>query len=107
MVTTLLAVYVIWDARQFAREPLAAIRRDRAQVEPLRVRGAVNALGLLTVVAAVVMLPAPFREIAIVAVAAVSLWKTPHAIRRANGFTATSATIPNCSDAKKWTKPSL
>lgn len=88
MTVALLAAYVIWDAREFAREPLAAIRRDRAEREPLRVRGAGNALLLAGVVLAVAALGAPLREAAIVALAALSLWKTPRAIRRANGFTA-------------------
>ncbi len=43
---------------------------------------------LLGVVGAVAILHAPFREAAIVALAALSLWRTPGAIRRANGFTA-------------------
>jgi Na+/H+ antiporter NhaD/arsenite permease-like protein len=88
MVGTLVAAYVLWDNRQFAREPLAAIRRDRAEREPLRVRGAANGIGLAGIVLAVAGLAAPLREAVIVSLAAVSLWKTPRAIRRANGFTA-------------------
>jgi Na+/H+ antiporter NhaD/arsenite permease-like protein len=52
------------------------------------VRGAANALALAGIVLAVAVLAAPFREAAIVALSALSLWKTPRAIRRANGFTA-------------------
>ena len=88
MVAVLLVTYVVWDSRQFAREPLAALARDRSRVEPLRVRGAVNAVGLVGVVLAVACLRAPLREIVIVALGALSLWRTPRAIRRANGFTA-------------------
>jgi len=88
MVVALLVTYVVWDAREFAREPLAAIRRDRAEREPLRVRGAGNALALAAVVLAVAVCAAPLREAVIVALAALSLWRTPRAIRRANGFTA-------------------
>jgi Na+/H+ antiporter NhaD/arsenite permease-like protein len=84
----LLAVYFVWDTRQYAHEPIAALARDRAQLEPLRVRGARNALGLAAVVLAVAFLHAPWREIAIVAVAGASLLFTPAAIRRANGVTA-------------------
>jgi Na+/H+ antiporter NhaD/arsenite permease-like protein len=87
MVLVLLAVYVVWDTRQYAREPMAAIARDRRQVEPLRVRGAVNALWLVGVVLAVAFLRAPLREVAIIALSAISLWLTPRAIRRDNGFT--------------------
>ncbi len=88
MVAVLLGFYVAWDAREYAREPMAALRRDRARVEPLRVRGAANALGLAGMVLAVALLHAPLREVAIVALAAASLGLTPREIRRANRFTA-------------------
>jgi Na+/H+ antiporter NhaD/arsenite permease-like protein len=88
MNAALLAVYLIWDTRAYAQETPAARRRDRVEIEPLRVRGALNFLGLALVVCAVAFLHAPWREIAIVAVAAVSLRLTPSAIRRANQFTS-------------------
>ena len=87
MVGTLLVIYLMWDSAQYAREPIAAIRRDRTQLEPLRVLGAVNALWLVGVVLAVAFLRAPVRELLILALAGISLWKTPHTIRRANRFT--------------------
>ena len=88
MIGALLAVYYVWDRAQYAREPAAALRRDRSSVEPLRVHGGVNALWLLGVVAAVALLHAPLREVAILALGGISLWRTPGDIRRANGFTA-------------------
>jgi len=88
MVGVLLLTYFAWDTFLYTREPLAAIRRDRARVEPLRVRGALNGLGLAGVVLAVAFLGAPAREAVLVALAAASLWRTPREIRRANGFTA-------------------
>lgn len=88
MVTALLVVYLIWDTLLHRRERPAALRRDRTQVEPLRVDGGLNALGLVGVVAAVAFLPAPARELTIVALAALSVWRTPAAIHRANQFTA-------------------
>jgi Na+/H+ antiporter NhaD/arsenite permease-like protein len=88
LVGALLAVYFVWDSIQYVREPIAAIRRDRAQREPLRLRGAINGLWLLGVVLAVAFLHEPVREIVILALAGLSLWQTPRAIRRANGFTA-------------------
>jgi Na+/H+ antiporter NhaD/arsenite permease-like protein len=88
MLALLLVVYFVWDSIQHAREPLAALRRDRAQIEPLRVRGMTNALWLAGVVLAVAFLHEPWREVVIVALAALSLWRTPRQIRRANGFTA-------------------
>ena len=87
MVAVLLAVYAVWDTIEHRREPARARARDRAQIEPLRVDGGANAFALLGVVAAVATLGAPGRELAICALAAVSLWRTPLAIRRANGFT--------------------
>src|SRR2546428_5835092 len=51
--------------RGYAHEPLAALRRDRAEIEPLRLRGGLNALGLALVVLAVAFLHAPWRGIAI------------------------------------------
>ncbi len=88
MLVALLAAFFVFDSVQFAREPLAAIRRDRSHVEPLRVRGGLNAVWLVGVVLAVALLAAPWRELLIVALAAVSLKLTPHRIRRDNGFSA-------------------
>jgi Na+/H+ antiporter NhaD/arsenite permease-like protein len=83
----LLATYFAWDTRAYARETPSARRRDRTDIEPLRVRGGWNALALGLVVLAVAFLAAPWRELAIVALAGVSLWWTPSTIRRANAFT--------------------
>lgn len=88
MTGVLLIAYFVWDSLAYTREMLGALRRDRAEVEPLRVSGGLNALWLLGVVGAVALLRAPLREIAIVALATLSLWRTPGAVRRANGFTA-------------------
>ena len=88
MSAVLLVIYYAWDTRVYARETPTARRRDRAQIEPLRVRGALNAVGLGVVVLAVAFLHAPWRELAIVTVAALSMWLTPAAIRRANAFTS-------------------
>jgi Na+/H+ antiporter NhaD/arsenite permease-like protein len=86
MVVVLIAAFFLIDSVQFSREPLAAIRRDRARIEPLRVYGGLNAIWLVGVVLAVAFLYAPWREVTIVALAAVSLWLTPQRIRRDNGF---------------------
>src|SRR6266704_1056059 len=83
-VVVLLALYFVWDTRQYTREPIAALRRDRTQIEPLRLRGALNVLWLGLVVLAVAFLREPWREAGIVVLAAVSLWRTPRAVRRAN-----------------------
>jgi Na+/H+ antiporter NhaD/arsenite permease-like protein len=88
MTASLLLLYYVWDTRHHARETRAALRRDRTQIEPLRIRGALNGLWLAGVVAAVAFLGAPGREVAIAALAAISWWRTPAATRRANQFTA-------------------
>src|SRR5687768_6833443 len=58
MIVVLLAVYVAIDSRAYAREGLGALRRDRAHIEPLRVRGLGNLGGLGGVVLAVALLGA-------------------------------------------------
>ena len=88
MVVLLLVAYFVWDSRAYTREPLAAIRRDRTELTPLRLRGGANALALAGVVAAVAFLQAPMRELAIVGLAALSYWRTPAAIHHDNGFTS-------------------
>ncbi len=88
MVGMLLLVYFVWDSTQYVRERVEAIRRDRARVEPLRVRGVLNMLWLVGVILAVAFLREPVRELAMLALTAISLRQTPREIRRANGFTA-------------------
>src|SRR5438477_4102762 len=75
MVTALLVLYVVWDTRQYAHESMAALRRDRAEIQPLRLRGGPNVLGLALIVLAVALLRAPWREVAIAAVAGGPLWQ--------------------------------
>jgi len=88
MVGMLLLVYFVWDSTQYVREHLAAISHDRTRLEPLRVRGAWNVLWLAGVVLAAAVLREPVRELAMFALTAMSFWRTPGEIRRANGFTA-------------------
>jgi Na+/H+ antiporter NhaD/arsenite permease-like protein len=88
MVVALLAAFFVYDSIQFSHEPLAAIRRDRAHVTPLRLAGGLNAVWLVGVMLAVALLHAPWREVAIVALSVVSLRLTPSRIRRDNGFSA-------------------
>ena len=87
MVGVLLLAYFVWDTTQYTRESIAAIRRDRTQVQPLRVRGVLNGLWLVGVILAVAFLHEPAREAAIIGLVILSLWQTPAEIRRANGFT--------------------
>ncbi len=82
-----LAVYVAWDRRAYAGEARADRRRDAFEVRPLRVTGKANAFLLLGVLAAVALLRAPWREVAILAFSAVSYAGTDPEVRRANRFT--------------------
>jgi len=75
------------DSIRFTREPLRALARDRGERRPLRLEGAQNLLWLGGVVLAVALLDAPWREAAMVGLAALSWWRTPRALRAANGFT--------------------
>jgi len=83
----LLAIYYLWDRRAYARETPADRLRDRLEVRPLRLAGKENFGLLLGVVIAVAFLRAPWREAAMLVLAAASLWRTPRDQRVANRFT--------------------
>ena len=83
----LLAVYYLWDRRAHAREPIAAVARDRTAIRPVRISGKRNLALLLVLIASVAGLPSPHRETVMLAVAAVSLAATPKAVHQANRFT--------------------
>jgi Na+/H+ antiporter NhaD/arsenite permease-like protein len=87
-VGSLLLAYFVWDSRAYRQERPAALRRDRVEVTPLRLRGALNAAWLLAVVLAVALLRPPEREVAMAGLAALSLALTPRAIHRANAVAA-------------------
>jgi Na+/H+ antiporter NhaD/arsenite permease-like protein len=81
-----LLVYVVWDRRAYAREAAADLRRDQVKVRPLSVAGQENLVLLGGIVLAAAFLQAPWREAAMVALAVISLRRTPEALRRANHF---------------------
>ena len=85
--TLVLATYYLWDRRAHGRETPAAIALDRTAVRPIRVTGKRNVVLLLAVVASVAWLHAPYRELAMAVVSAVSLAVTARAVREANRFT--------------------
>ncbi len=86
-VSVLLAVYVLWDIRAHAREARTDLRRDFYEVRPLRVAGKENLVLLGGVLLVVAVLQAPWRELAIVALAVVSYRRTDPELRKANHFT--------------------
>jgi len=86
-VALLLAVYAAWDARERKREARADLKRDFYEVRPLRLAGRFNLALLGGVLAAVALLPAPWRELAILALAFYSYRRTDPALHQANRFT--------------------
>src|SRR5262249_693943 len=98
----LLALYVVWDTRQYRHEPAATRRRDIVDIEPLRLRGGLNALPLVLVIVSVAFLRAPWREIVMVACAAVSLWRTPAPIRP--GAAPRGPPVTTASPPRPWSK---
>ena len=80
-VALVLAVYVAWDLRAYARESRADRREDRLAVRPLRMAGKKNLVLLAGVVLAAAFLQAPWRELAMVALAVVSMVDTPRDLR--------------------------
>jgi Na+/H+ antiporter NhaD/arsenite permease-like protein len=83
----LLVVYYLWDRRAHARESLPDRVQDEIQVRPLSLDGTPNLALLAGVVASVVWLPAPYRELAMAVLAGVSLAITSKALRADNRFT--------------------
>ena len=81
-----LFIYYVWDTRAYARESVAARREDRLAVRPLRVAGRENLLLLLGIVLAAAFLEAPWREVAMIGLALLSLARTDPELRKANHF---------------------
>jgi Na+/H+ antiporter NhaD/arsenite permease-like protein len=76
----------IADRRAYAREPEAALAKDKTQIEPIAIRGRRNVALMLAIVPAA-MLPFGWREAAMLAIALGSLAVTPRAVHEANAFT--------------------
>jgi Na+/H+ antiporter NhaD/arsenite permease-like protein len=83
----LLIIYFVWDRRAYAAETPARQRADRAQRARLRLEGWEHLGYLAGVIAAVAGLGSPYREGAMIALAAISYARTPAAISHANRFT--------------------
>lgn len=82
-----LAVFYFRDRRAWAREE-AAVRAVRLARPAIRLEGWVIGVPLLVgvVVAILLRLPAPWTEIILLALTGTSVWRTPRALREANGF---------------------
>jgi Na+/H+ antiporter NhaD/arsenite permease-like protein len=84
-VSYLLAALYVVDRRAYATESRVALVDDTQRVEPVRVLGWAN-VGLLLCVVGTVFLSAPIREVAMVALAAVSFFVGSREARRKNEF---------------------
>jgi Na+/H+ antiporter NhaD/arsenite permease-like protein len=82
----LLTFYWI-DTVQYRREIRTTEILDRIHIEPVRIRGAANFAGLLGVLALVLWVPTPWRELGMVALAVAAYFATPRNFREANRFT--------------------
>ena len=85
-VVILLAIYYVWDTKAYARETVEDRREDRLALRPLRVAGKENLLWLLGIVLSAAFLGAPWRELAMVTLATVSMLRTQKELREANHF---------------------
>ncbi len=85
-VVVLLALYYVWDHWAYARETVEDRREDRLAVRPLRVAGKENLVLLTGIVLAAAFLQAPWREVAMVALAVASMVRTPKELRESNHF---------------------
>jgi len=83
----LLAIYFIWDTRVHKKEPPERLALDATKIKPLRVVGKENLVLLGGIVAAAAFLSAPWREIAMVALATMSWLRTSEHVHHANHFT--------------------
>ncbi len=81
----LLALFYAIDARAYRAEAPEDIARDKASVDPLRVRGLPNVALLFGVIGAV-FLDTPWRESAMVALTLVSIFAVSKKAREENGF---------------------
>lgn len=84
-ITYLLVVFFLVDRRAYRLEADKDIAADKREVKPLRVRGGVNAVFLVGVVAAV-FLPTPWRELTMINCALGSVFLGPADARKANMF---------------------
>ncbi|MCC7293114.1 MAG: sodium:proton antiporter [Phycisphaerales bacterium] len=99
----LLMVYYFWDRAAYRHETLRDLVLDETQVRRLTLRGGGNLLLLLGVVLCVALIkpgealpgtalvaPHFLREMAMLGMVAVSLWRTPSSVREANQFNYTA-----------------
>jgi Na+/H+ antiporter NhaD/arsenite permease-like protein len=83
----LLVIYFIWDTRVHQRETPERLALDASAIKPLRLIGRENLALLGGIVLAAALLSAPWREMAMSALALLSWLRTSRHIHHANHFT--------------------
>ncbi len=83
----LLSIYYFLDVRRHSTEEYKDLLRDEAEQVPLRLAGRLNFLFLGAIVAAVALMPSPYREALMLGAAALSHLATAKSIREENEFT--------------------
>jgi Na+/H+ antiporter NhaD/arsenite permease-like protein len=86
-VAILLVIYFLWDKEQHARESFGRRRADHERQRSLHIHGEENFVYLAGLIAVAAFLKNPIRDVAMVALAGMSLWRTPSGLRHANHFT--------------------
>ncbi len=86
MMALILTVFYLLDRRYWAKESLDVKIRDVKEFEPVRVSGWINVAFIAVILFSVIKLGTPFREIAMIAASALSLWFTKKEIRKKNLF---------------------
>jgi Na+/H+ antiporter NhaD/arsenite permease-like protein len=84
-VGSVLLAFWLTDRRAYARETLADLEADRSQETPLAVLGKRNALLLFLVVPGA-LLPTPYRELVLIAIAVASVASTARDVHERNAF---------------------
>ena len=85
VVGSLLTIFYFWDRRAYRRESRQAIRKDKSEIQPLRIQGAMSLLFLVGVMIAV-FVEAPWREALMILMVALSFIFGSKGARRHNQF---------------------
>lgn len=84
----ILGVFYFWDRRAYHKEAKADITRDMTEAAPLDISGSLNIIFMAGVVLVVAFqMPAPYRELVMIAMSLLSLAFTKKELRILNRFT--------------------
>src|SRR5262249_42445084 len=82
----LLAIYFVWDVQAYRHETPGRLQLDLSTIRPLRLAGGHNLVLLIGIVTAAALLGAPWRELTMLALVAISWFSTSRHIHHANRF---------------------